>query len=104
MWDVISGVIGLAYHSLLIGWLAAAIFWGITGAALAGWGRLPVAIGAAAGAGVPVIGAAVIAVVALARRGASAAAPGLAQAATWADRSGGVGTRTGPTVAPGWND
>lgn len=71
--DVLWELLALARHALLVSWLAAAIFWGIAGWAIAVWGRIPGAIGAAAGAIFPVVGTAVIAVVVLARQGGKAA-------------------------------
>lgn len=68
MSELIGGVIGLAVRSVMIGWLAAALFWGLVGAAIAAWGRLPVAVGALVGGLLPVVGAAGLAVVAGARR------------------------------------
>lgn len=68
MWEFIGGMIGLAARSVMIGWLAAALFWGLTGAAIAAWGRLPVAVGALVGGLLPVVGVLGLAVVAGARR------------------------------------
>lgn len=98
MSELIGGMIGLAVRSVMIGWLAAALFWGLVGAAIAAWGRLPVAVGALVGGLLPVVGAAGLAVVAGARRSGELTAgiarqhvstlPGAESAPAWQQRSG----------------
>ncbi len=56
--------------SLLMAWLCTAFAWGVAGVALASWARLPLWVGAITGAACPVLGVAVLALVA-AGRGAS---------------------------------
>jgi hypothetical protein len=53
--------------SLLMAWLLAAFAWGVAGAALASWARLPLWTGVIAGAAFPVLGVAVLALVVAAR-------------------------------------
>ncbi|WP_196073271.1 hypothetical protein [Nakamurella alba] len=103
MWDTLTGLAGLLFHSLLTLWLASALFWAVAGAAIASWGRLPVLIGVATGL-VPVLGGAVLAVMAGARRGADMAP----QLSRLGDPSGGPaippgsGPGFGHGTAPGW--
>lgn len=58
-----------AISSLLMAWLCTAFAWGVAGAALASWGRLPVWVGAMAGAVFPILGAAGVGALALTRAG-----------------------------------